>query len=424
MTKVRWWMLALLFFGTTLNYLDRIVFAFLARDIRAEIHFNDEVYGRITSAFSFAYMIGFLFAGKFIDRYGTRIGYAVAMAWWSLAAGLHAFSNSALSFGFWRAMLGFGESGNFPAAIKSVAEWFPKKERAFATGLFNAGSNFAAMFGPFLIAFLAVRYGWRACFIITASIGLLLLAAWLLTYRPPDAHPGVNQAELEHIHSDVEERESAPRIGWAAALTYKQTWAFAFAKFITDPVWWFYLWWLPLYLGDVHKLTTEQTRWPLLVVYAAADVGSIFFGWVSGALIRRGWASGRARKTAMLLCACAMPISLVLAFTPTVWVGVACIAVICAAHQGWSANLFTTTSDIFPKEAVASVTGVGGFAGGLGGALFAALIPGIVIQRFGYVPVFVVMGFFHLTALLVVHRVMGDVGKLTVPARRAPAAQY
>jgi ACS family hexuronate transporter-like MFS transporter len=414
MTKVRWLMLSLLFLGTTLNYLDRIVFSFLAHDIRADIHFDNEMYGRITSAFGFAYMAGYLVAGKFMDRVGTRTGYAVAMAWWSIAAALHAIAHSAFSLAFWRAMLGLGESGNFPAAIKSVAEWFPKRERAFATGIFNAGTNVASMFGPFLIAFLTIQYGWRACFIITASVGFLLMIVWLLLYRTPDAHKGVNKAELEYIHSDAPDEDNEPKLSWKTAATLKQTWGFAIAKFLTDPVWWFYLWWLPLYLADVHKLSIDQIRWPILVVYGIADVGSVLFGWVPGFLNRRGWEMGRSRKTAMAICAALMPISSLAVFADNVWLAVALVSVATACHQGWSANLFTTTSDVFPKRVVGSVVGIGGCVGGLGSALFASLVPGIIIQRFGYTPAFLAMGCFHLTALLVVHKLMGGLKPITL----------
>ncbi len=408
MSRVRWFMLALLFAGTTLNYLDRIVFSFLAVDIRRDVHFDDEVYGYVTGAFSFAYMIGFLFAGKLIDRFGTRVGYGVAVAWWSVAAALHSTAHSALSLGFWRAMLGLGESANFPASIKSVAEWFPKRERAFATGIFNAGTNVASMIGPFIIAWLNIKYGWRSCFFITASIGALLLLLWVPLYHTPERHRSVNKAELEHIRSDAPEEDKEPKLGWTAVLRYRETWGFAAAKFLTDPVWTFYLWWLPLYLADMHKLRIQQMRWPILGVYGMADVGSVFFGWLSGALILRGWKPGRARKSTMAICAACMPLSAMAVFAPSVWTAIALVSIATACHQGWSANLFTTTSDVFPKNAVGSVVGIGGCAGALGTVLFSSVIPGLVIKHFGYVPVFMAMGCFHLTALAVVHRLMGS----------------
>ena len=407
-------MLGLLFFSTTICYLDRIVFSFLAPVIRKEVHLTDETYGYVTGAFQIAYMVGFLFAGKWIDRVGTRLGYAVAITWWSLAAACHAFASSALTLGFWRGMLGLGESGNFPAAIKSVAEWFPAKDRAFATGIFNAGANVASMVGPPMLVFMNERFGWRACFLITASVGFLWLLFWLLSYRTPEKHPGVNPAELDYIRSDAPKQDAEPGIGWVAALMHRETWGFAVAKFLTDPVWWFYLWWLPLYLADVRKLTLKEAGWAVPFVYLMADVGSVAGGWVSGFLIRRGWPLGRARKTAMALCACAMPISAMAVLAPGPVLAIGLVSLATAAHQGWSANLFTTTSDVFPKEAVGSVVGIGGCAGALGGVLFSSVIPGLVIARFGYKPVFLSMGLFHLTALLVVHRLMGQMKKVSV----------
>ena len=412
MSYVRWWTLALLFFATTINYLDRIVLSVLAPVIREDIHMPEKVYGYVTGAFSFAYMIGFLFAGKFIDHVGTRIGYAVAIAWWTIAAACHALARSALSLGFWRGMLGLGESGNFPAAIKSVAEWFPKKDRAFATGIFNAGSNVAAMAGPPVLVWMNAHFGWRGCFFITASLGFLWLVLWLATYRPPDRHPRVSASELAYIRSDPDEARE-PDIGWKAALRYRETWGFAIAKFLTDPVWWFYLWWLPLYLTDARHLTLKQTGWALPVVYLMADLGSVGGGWISGYLLGRGWPVSKARKTAMALCACAMPIAATAAFMPTAALAVAFVSIATAAHQGWSANLYTTVSDVFPKRAVASVVGIGGCAGALGGVLFSSIIPGYVIAAFGYKPVMVALGFFHLTALAVVHRLMGRIQKIT-----------
>jgi len=402
-----------LFFATTINYLDRIVFSFLAPEIRKDIQLTEEVYGYVTGAFSFAYMIGFLFAGKFIDRIGTRIGYAVSVTWWSIAAALHSLAGSAFSLGFWRGMLGVSESGNFPAAIKSVAEWFPKKDRAFATGLFNAGANVANMVGPPALAFMNARLGWRSCFFITASLGFLWLAGWLASYRTPEKHPRISEAELAYIRSDTAE-EKGGSISWGRALVLRETWGFTIAKFLTDPVWWFYLWWLNLYLADIRKLGTVERGWATFFVYLMADIGSVAGGWVSSFLIRRGWPSGKARKVAMALCAFAMPISALSVFVPSTLAAIALVSVATAAHQGWSANLFTTTSDVFPKQAVGSVVGIGGCAGALGGVLFSSVIPGLVIAHFGYKPVFVAMGCFHLTALFIVHKLMGSMKPVQV----------
>lgn len=397
--RARWWILTLLFLATTINYLDRIVFSVLTPVIRGELGFKDLEYGYITSAFQFAYTGGFLLAGKFIDRYGTRMGYAASIAWWSLAAGLHVVSRNAMTLGFWRAMLGLGEAGNFPAAIKAVAEWFPQKDRAFATGVFNAGTNVAAMVGTPLFVYLTSRFGWRACFLICAGLGFVWLAAWLPTYQNPPVIESVDSSE--------------PQIGWMGALAFRETWGFVAGKFLTDPVWWFYLYWLPPYLYDVRKFQLSEIAWALPVIYLMADIGSVGGGWISGQLMRRGWPAGRARKTAMAICACAMPIGAlsVLAQDPILAVGL--ISVATAAHQGWSANLFTTTSDVFPKNVVASVTGAGGFAGGLGGFLFSGIVPGYVVTHYGYTPVFLTMGCFHLIALFWVHRLMGKMQRLT-----------
>jgi ACS family hexuronate transporter-like MFS transporter len=412
-------MLSLVFFATTVNYLDRIVFSVLIPVIRQEMHISDQHYGYINGAFQIAYTIGFLFMGKFIDRFGTRIGYAVSITWWSLAAAFHALARTPVSLGFWRGMLGLGESGNFPAAIKSVAEWFPKKDRAFATGIFNAGTNVASMVGPPVIVWMTGHVGWRSCFLVTASLGFVWLVLWLSTYRLPEQHPGVNTAELNYIRADAAVADKEPAIGWADALRYRQTWGFALAKFLTDPVWWFYLYWLPPYLFDVRKLNLTEIGWALPVVYLMADIGSVGGGWISGFLIRRGWPNGKARKTAMAICAAAMPVAAMAVLAPHAVMAIALVSLATSAHQGWSANLFTTTSDVFPKQAVASVTGIGGCAGGIGGFLFSAVIPGYVVQHFGYTPVFLTMGCFHLTALFVVHKLLGDMKMIKIESRSA-----
>jgi ACS family hexuronate transporter-like MFS transporter len=397
--RARWAILALLFFATTINYLDRIVFSVLIPVIRAEFGFNDLEYGQINAAFQFAYTVGFLFMGRLIDRRGTRFGYALSIAWWSIAAAGHVAANSVLSFGFWRAMLGLGEAGNFPAAIKSVAEWFPKKDRAFATGIFNAGTNVASMIGPPLFAWMVVGLGWRACFLITAGAGFVWLIFWLLAPRPPQS-----DAEL-----------AGPKMSWREAAGYKQTWGFALAKFFSDPVWWFYLYWLPPYFFDVRKMDLKQIGWALPAIYLMADVGSVAGGWVSGWLIRRGWHPGTARKASMLGFALCMPIAALSVLAPDPIVAIALISLATAAHQGWSANLFTTTSDVFPRNAVASVTGIGGAAGGIGGVLFSALVPGYLVTHFGYTPVFLIMGVFHLIGFAFAHFLMGRME----PIRRA-----
>jgi ACS family hexuronate transporter-like MFS transporter len=386
-TSYRRVVLALLFFATTINYLDRIVLGIMLPLIRAELHLTDQDYGNITGAFQAAYTVGFLIAGKFIDRFGTRIGYATAILWWSIAAALHGLSKSVMSLSLWRGMLGLGEAGNFPAAIKTVAEWYPPKDRAFATGIFNAGTNVAAMVGPPALVALSALYGWRACFVLTSGLGFVWLAAWLIIYRAP-------------AKSTSEEQDALRQIGWLDALQSRKTWGFALGKFLTDPVWWFYLYWLPPYLYDVRKFDLKEVGWALPVVYLMADFGSVGGGWLSGYLMRRGWDTMRARRGAMTVCALCMPVAALAVLAPGPVLTIALISLATSAHQGWSANIFTITSDVFPKEAVASVTGIGGCAGGIGGFLFSAIIPGFIITHFGYVPMFAIMGTLHVIALL------------------------
>jgi ACS family hexuronate transporter-like MFS transporter len=418
MTRTRWWILTLLFFITTNNYLDRIILGFLAPAMQKEVGFNDQEYGYITAAFQIAYALGFLAFGKFIDARGARLGYAVAIVWWSFAAAGHALARNAWHLGFWRATLGLGESGNFPAAIKAVAEWFPKKDRAFATGIFNAGTNVATMIGPQLFAWLYMHFGWQTCFLLTASTGTLCFLFWWFYYRLPSEHRSVNSAELAYIQSDPEEAQQAS-IGWMEAMSHKQAWAFAMAKFFTDPVWWFYLNWLTLYFVKERGLKLTEAAWALPVIYLMADFGSVFGGWFSGFLMKRGWPVARARKWTMALCALCMPIAASAVFAPNVVVATLLICFATAGHQGWSANLYTTTSDVFPKAAVASVTGIGGFAGGIGGFLFSSLLAGYIVQHFGYVPIFVIMGTFHLIAFGLLHFMMGDLA----PISDRPAAK-
>ena len=406
-TRVRWWILFLLFLATTINYMDRIAFGFLVPEIRKDMVLDEAMYGRMTLAFEMAYMFGFLAMGKLIDRYGTKMGYAVAIAWWSAAALFHALARTPLTLGMNRALLGLGEAGNFPAAIKSVAEWFPKKDRAFATGIFNAGSNVASMVGPPLFALMVMNFGWRGCFLITGSLGFVWLVLWMITYRKPEDHPGVNEAEREYILSD-EDGTKEPEIGWMAALQYRETWGFAAGKFLTDPVWRFYSYWLPIYLYDVRGFDMKKVGWVLPFIYLMADFGSVGGGWLSGYFLRRGFDVGKSRKMAMGVCAACMPLAVTAVLFDNPVTAVLLMSLATAAHQGWSANQFTTVSDVFPRPAVASVTGIGGCAGGLGGVMFATWLPGLLIPVIGYKPIFLTFGVFHLTALLCVHLLMRD----------------
>ena len=369
-------------------------------------------YGYITAAFQLAYTVSFLIFGWFIDRFGTRLGYAVSILWWSVAAILHALAATPIGLGFWRAMLGFGEAGNFPAAVKSVAEWFPRKDRALATGLFNSGTNLASIIGPPALVATAAAFGWRACFVVVGATGFVWLIFWLWSYDLPSKHKGVNEAELAYITSESGEEGNSARMSWGEALVHRQTWGFALAKFLSDPVWWFYLFWLPKYLQSARKLTATEMAWAISAVYMAASIGSLVGGWISGHLIQRGWAPGKARKMAMAMAALCMPVASMAVFADNTPLAVILVSFATAGHQAWSANLYTTSSDVFPKSAVASVTGLGGCAGGLGGILFSAVIPGYVVTWFGYTPVFLAMGVFHLIALLMVHLTMGNMERI------------
>jgi ACS family hexuronate transporter-like MFS transporter len=387
----RWRLLTLLFFATTINYLDRIVLAVLIPVIRKDLAFSDREYGFITGAFQIAYMLGFLAAGKMIDLLGTRIGYAAAMLWWSISALLHVVSRGTWSLGFWRGMLGFGEAGNYPAAVKAVAEWFPEKERSTAVGLFNSGTTLAAVLGPPVLVALTSAYGWRASFALTAVSGLIWLLIWLAVYRPPP-----QEMEGEELRS----------VTWREAMRDHRTRGIAWIKFLTDGVWWFYLFWLPPYLFDARKLNLNQIGWALPAIYLMAGAGSVAGGWMAGFLIRRGWPIAGARRAVMAVVAICMPVAATAVFTSNIVLAIALISLATAGHQAWTANLFTIPSDIFPKATVASVVGIGGCAGGLGGFLFSAILPGYVVTYFGYVPMFVLAGVLHPLAWMVGTRLL------------------
>jgi ACS family hexuronate transporter-like MFS transporter len=399
--RYRWRICALLLFATTINYIDRQVLGVLAPDLQRDIGWNEIQYGYIVTAFQFAYAIGLITAGAVIDRLGTRVGYALAITIWSIAAMSHSLAATAVGFAIARFALGLGEAGNFPAAIKTVAEWFPRRERAFATGIFNSGSNIGAIIAPIMVPIVATAWGWQAAFLCTGLLSASWLVAWLLTYRPPEQHPRVTSTELAYIRSDAP--EAATRIPWAHLLRFRQTWAFVAAKFMTDPIWWFFLFWLPKFLNQEYGLTLTGLGLPLVVIYLMADVGSIAGGWLAGRLIKRGWSVNRGRKTAMLICALAVVPIVFASQAQNLWIAVGLIGLAAAGHQGWSANVFTLTSDMFPRRAVASVVGIGGLGGAVGGMLIATFT-GFLLQTTGsYVPVFIMAGFAYLLALLVVH---------------------
>ena len=418
--RYRWYICGLLFFASAINYVDRQVIGILKPTLQQQFGWSELDYGDIVFAFQLAYAIGFVIAGRMMDRLGTRVGFALAIVLWSVAAMAHAevlafgpaaaallgffgltYSASVAGFIAARFALGIGEAGNFPAAVKTVAEWFPKKERAFATGIFNAGTNVGALVTPLIVPWITLTYGWYWAFVWTGSIGFLWLIAWWLTYHPAEEHPRLSAAELAYIRSDPP--DPVVRVSFARIVTKRQAWAFAAAKFMTDPVWWLYLFWIPDFLFRNHGLNLAAMGLPLVVIYIVADVGSVAGGWLSSALIKRGWNVNAARKTAMAACAVSVIPIVFAATTSNVWFAVALISIAAAAHQGWSANVYTLVSDTFPRQAVGSVMGFGGMAGAVGGMLIAKLTANLLEFTGSYVPVFIIAGSAYLCALLVVH---------------------
>jgi len=395
----RWAICAMLFVATTINYMDRQVLGILAPILQSKLGWNDIQYGYIVTAFIAAYAIGVLAFGAVIDRIGTRLGYSLSMAIWSLAAMGHALVHTPFGFGVARASLGLGEAGNFPSAIKTVAEWFPSRERALATGIFNSGSNIGAIIAPLCVPWIAIHYGWRPVFILTGMCGLPWIAIWLAAYRKPRQHPHLSKAELSYIESDAPEPQT--RIPWFSLFHYRQTWAFVLAKGLTDPMWWFFLYWLPKFLYTKHGLSLGQLGLPLVVIYAFSDCGSIFGGWLSSHFIKIGWTVNRARKTAMLIFALSVTPIILASKVSSLWGAVAIISVACASHQAWSANMYTTGSDMFPRRAVASIVGIGTCVGGIFG-MFIASFTGFILQAtHSYFSIFCFVGFIYLFALLI-----------------------
>jgi MFS transporter, ACS family, hexuronate transporter len=397
----RWVICAVLLFGTTKNYMDRQVIGILKNSLQQQFGWSEIDYSNLVLAFQAAYALGMLAVGRLIDRLGTRVGYALAMAGWSLASMAHGVMSSLNGFLAARFALGFGEAGVFPASLKAVAEWFPKRERALATGIFNAGTNVGAVVTPLIVPWITVHWGWRWAFFLIGALGFVWLAVWLWIYRRPEEHPRCSAKELEYIRGD----RAAPggKISWAALIPHRQTWAFSIGKFLIDPIWWFYLFWIPGFLQREHGLALLKIGPPIVVIYIMADVGSVAGGWLSSSLIKHGQTVNAARKWAMLVCAiCVVPI----VFAPRVsalWGAVLLIGLAAAAHQGFSGNLLTLPSDMFPARAVASVVGIGGMAGAVGGMIIARVV-GYLLQWTGsYRVPFLIAGPAYLVALGVVH---------------------
>ena len=407
----RWIVVALLFFATTINYIDRQVIGLLKPTLEVEFGWSEKDYANIVMAFTAAYALGLLVFGRIIDKIGTKMGFSISIVFWSIAACLHGVVKTTFGFGIARAALGLGESGNFPAAIKTVAEWFPKKERALATGIFNSGANIGAVFAPILVPTILALYGWQEAFIITGAIGFVWLIFWLYYYEIPTRHKKVTEAELAHIHSDNEEDTSNEKpITWGTLFRVRQTYVFIAGKLLTDPIWWFFLFWLPSYFSTSFNLDLKKPGWPLVIIYMATSIGSIGGGYLSSYFIQKGWPVYKARKTAMFIFAlCVLPI-MSAKYATNMWVAVALISLAAAAHQAWSANIFTVASDMFPKKAISSVVGIGGMAGSIGGVLFPIFV-GYIIETYrqlgdstaGYNIIFFVCGLMYMLAWAVMH---------------------
>ncbi len=403
--KYRWTIVALLFFATTINYLDRQVIGFLKPTLEQSFKWTEEDYSKIVMAFTASYAVGLLIFGRVIDKIGTKLGYAASIIVWSVASMAHALAKSTLGFGLARSALGIGEGGNFPAAIKTVAEWFPKKERALATGIFNSGANIGAIVAPIVVPWILGTFGWQQAFIWTGAVGFIWLIFWWMTYEIPSRHKKLSANELAYINSDVDEQAHAGRISWRQLFRVRQTWAFIAGKFFTDPIWYFYLFWLPSYFASIFHLDLKRPTLPLIIIYTATTIGSIGGGYLSSYLIKKGLPVYKARKIAMFIFAvCVVPI-ITARYATNMWTAVALMSLAAAAHQAWSANIFTTVSDMFPKAAVSSVVGIGSMAGSVGGILFPLFI-GVLLDHYknlgdislGYNILFLICGCAYLLA--------------------------
>ncbi|GAB2560185.1 MFS transporter [Spirosoma aerophilum] len=422
--RFRWRIVALLFLATTINYIDRQVLSFTMTDelFRKEMlemapnavltkEATDRfkvLYGDVDAAFKFAYTIGFLLAGWLIDKIGTRRGFSLGIFVWSIAAVLTAFVNSISGLRWARAFLGLGESANFPSSIKTIAEWFPRRERSFANGVFNAGANVGIILTALVVPYLILQFGWRSSFLVTGVLGFFLLIFWWQIYSKPERSRQLSPRELAYIRKD-DEKIPPLKVSWGQLLGYKQTWAFAVGKFMADPIWWFYMTWLPDFFNSNdalnENLDLKSFGVPFLIIYVVSDAGSVFFGWLTTQFMRWGWSANRARKTTMLICALSVVPIFFAAQTNSLTIAIALIALATAAHQGWAANMYTFASDLFPRNVVASVTGIGGMFGAVGGILL-ALLSGRIITAFGYLPMFIIASCSYLIALVIIHLVL------------------
>ncbi|NEX93669.1 MFS transporter [Caulobacter sp. 17J65-9] len=401
--RYRWVIVGLLFTAMVINYVDRQTIGLLKGDLTTAFGWSETDYADIIFYFQATYAVAYLVFGRIVDKVGARWGFGLAFLIWQVAHIACAGARSLNQFIAARMVLGVGEGGGFPGGIKAVAEWFPKKERAFATGLFNAGTNIGAVVTPLVIPWIVtdLALGWQGAFIVTGVAGLIWLPIWLMVYRHPSKHAKVSSAELAYIQSDP--ADPAEKVSWFKLLTVKETWAYALGKFLIDPIWWMFLFWLPDFLGKRHGLDLKNFGPPLVAIYLMSDVGSVAGGWLSSTLMKFGQSLNSARKYAMLLCAlCAVPVAFA-AEASSLWVAVGIIGLATAAHQGFSANLYTLPSDVFPRKAVGSVIGIGGMIGALGGMAMSKFVGAMLEQNFGYTPMFIIAATTYLVALAVVH---------------------
>jgi ACS family hexuronate transporter-like MFS transporter len=421
----RWTICALLFFASTINYLDRQVIGILKPLLESNLNIGEVAYANIVTIFQLCYGISMLLAGRLIDKFGTKIGYGISVLVWSMAAIGHALAKGVIGFGFWRALLGVGESGNFPAANKAIAEWFPKKERALAFSIFNSGTNVGAIAAPLAVPAIIVTWGWQAAFIITGSIGFIWIILWFLFYEIPEKHRKLSANEMEFIKSDLDEKnETEKPVPWGQLLKYRQTWLFFIGKALTDPIWWFYLFWIPGWLSTVRGagLDIKSFGIPLVIIYTSTTIGSVCGGTISSYMIKKGISPFNARKYTMLLFAI-LVIPVFFAQSPGVstWGAIALISLAASSHQAWSANIFTTVSDAFPKKVISSVTSIGGMAGAIGGA-FISVFAGHILNFFkkaghvetGYTVMFGIAACAYILAWIIMYVFAPKVKKVVI----------
>jgi len=399
---LRWYVAALLFGAAVINYVDRQTLSVVAPVLTRELHLTDIQYSNILQAFLIPYTVMYVVSGILVDRWGTRISQATFMAWWSLSNVFHAIARSALQLGFFRFMLGIGEPGNYMAAGRAISEWYPPKEKAFVNGLVNAGSSVGAVIAAPIVVWITVHYGWRSAFVATGCLGLLWLLPWLLIYRLPQDNRHITEREKKYLIGGLSAATDKTRATWFELTKYKQTWGLFLARFLSDPVWWFYLFWMPKYLVEQRGFSLVQMGMLAWLPYLSADLGSILGGMFSGYLIKRNWAVLKARSVSMAVCASLMPLSLLIALTPSSRMALFLICAVMFFHMAWKTNLMTITNDIYPTEVIGSVTGIVSVGSGLGGILFTNLT-GRIVEHFSYSSLFVMMGFMHPAAYLLFH---------------------